>query len=322
MNRVILEADSYIMAEDENQIPSSQVEFQDIEKEYQRKVTIVEAIPRLKKYGLLAWTILDVALLAIFFGYMAWYLIAGSFMERNELSRLAQNFSGIREISMARSAADPVVGNVSIFQNGEDVYDFYNTVSNPNDDWYATMRYYYRTNQGDVGPFEWFLLPGETRPIARVYRSESGRPGSVEFVLDHVDWKRVDAGVVDDVEDWLQNRDDFQVTDVVHEVGENGVSAVSRFTIKNGTPYSYWAPNFLLIVEQGGRAVGVNYVTLPGFESGETRTVSVNWFGSAPASGTLRIVPEINYFDEDVYMPPSSEREGGLTNPAVLDRRL
>ena len=82
----------------------------------------------------------------------------------------------------------------------------------------------------------------------------------------------------------------------------------SMFTVENDTPYNYWSTPFWIVLERGGTVVGVNQATIAGFEAGEIREVTVNWFGRAPTSAQdLRIYPVIDYFDEDVYM----DQQGG-----------
>lgn len=50
---------------------------------------------------------------------------------------------------------------------------------------------------------------------------------------------------------------------------------------------------------------GINQVVVPQFVASQTREVEVHWFGAVPTSGSLELIPVINYFDKSAYSAPS-----------------
>ncbi len=89
------------------------------------------------------------------------------------------------------------------------------------------------------------------------------------------------------------------------EIDSEEIGRVS-FTVRNTTAYSYWEPSFTILLMRGGSVAGVTRTTLTRLKSGDERSVAVNWFGSLPAVTKVEVIPEVNLFDPDVYMPLSA----------------
>lgn len=280
------------------------------EKQYRREKIIVGARPILKRIGLYVWIGIDVLLLAVFLGYIGYYLISGNFQDRRQVAQIGENVGAMRSVSEARAAQDLQIGPTSVFAVAEDRYDVYGEIENSNIDWYATFDYYFTSSQGDSQRYSGSVMPAEIRPIVALRQEFMSRPNNVELVLEDFRWHRVPAEDIEDPLVWMEEHNDFLIEDAEYtfdvEIDGEQIPRTS-FTITNSTPYSYWNPEFIVIIRRAGNVAGVNATTISGFASGETRDVNVNWFGAAPSSGTVEIVPNINYFDSNAYMPPSGE---------------
>lgn len=285
-------------------------ELRKIDQEFQRSVTLVSAKPKLKRYGLALWTAVDIILLTIFFGYLGYYFLFGTFVDNRQIAKVGNNIETSRAVSVARSAKPLQVETARVLQFETDKYDFYALVENLNEDWYAQFDYYFTANSGDSTRYRGFVLPNDDRMITAFAEEFERRPLNSELVIENIKWSRVDAHTIKDVSAWLGEHDNFIVEDQVFSqdlaLKESNI-ARSSFTVINNTPYSYWSPVFTVMLERGGSVQAINVVTIPGFESGERREIDVNWFGTVPSSATVRVVPNINYFDEEVYMPPQGE---------------
>lgn len=288
----------------------SQAEMRKVEAEYKREVALVEARPKIRKFGLNLWFAVDVVLLIIFFGYIGFYLTLGTFSERREVASMGDNQAVLNSISQARAAQPLGVEVTRIFTSGEGRYDFLSQIENPNSDWVATFNYYFSTTQGDTQVQVGFALPGRIEQIAALGQEFATRPGSAELIVEDVAWQRVDAHVVDDPLSWIEERLDFSIDNAVFDTAlqlEGTAIARSSFEITNNSPYGYWSPDFYLFLVRGGVVQAINKVSVSGFEGGETRSIDVNWFGATPANAEVQIVPYINVFDPDIFMPPQGE---------------
>lgn len=294
----------------EEKQPQPQVnpELLQVERQYRREKMIVEAQPRIKKLGLLLLVTVDVILIAVLVLYIVTYIVASGPAERRQVASIANNLETMNTVSQENAAEPLVLSDVSVFPLGDNDYDFYVEVENENADWYATFDYYITSAQGDTDVVSGSIMPSTTQPLALIRQNFDSRPSAPELVFENFMWHRIDAREITDVDTWIDEHNRFTVENAQYhfdvEIDGSNIPRTS-FTMTNTTPYGYWSPEFIVVIERGGRVSGVNLVTIPGFGSGDVRHIDVNWFGTAPSSGTVTVTPNINYFDDEVYMPPS-----------------
>ena len=288
------------------------VEIQSAEQTYRREVAITEARPRLRRALLWLWTSIDIVLLAIFIGYLGFYLTVAAFTERRHVARIGENIDTQNAITVARSAQSLRVGTLQIFSLTGDTYDVYVEVENPNEEWVAEFTYFFERGETRTAPEHGFVLPLETRPLVAFSAEFDSRPTGAELVIEDLTWHRVDAHEITDIPIWMAEHNEFSVASASyaldHSVGTETIGR-STFTVTNQSAYSYYEAEFLVHIIRGNILVGVNKATLAGFESGESRDVTVNWFSGAPSGGEVQVIPEMNYFDESIYMAPSGTGE-------------
>lgn len=290
-------------------------ELQKIEKDYQTKVQIVTARPVLSQAFFFGWMLLDAILLTIFIGYIAYYLVSGSFAERHDVAQIVQNTDALHDAIVSNAAANLVTGEVLVLTPTAGYQDFYTEITNPNTDWTASFTYSFKTASGQTSSQKGFIMPGERKSLLALHESISGNRADV--VVENIDWIRVDRHVIPDGADWLDRHNDFLVTNAVYETNlEINKQKVARssFTMTNRSPYGYYDAVFTVLLVRADTVVAVNQVVLNRFDSGDTRTVDVNWFGTFPTAAEIRVMPNIDYFDADAYLPV-----GGETPPDLRD---
>ncbi len=291
--------------------PLPNLEYKKAEQEYKREVVIVQSIPILKKIGLLLWMMFDVVLVLSFVIYIGVYLVDGSFRERKMIATIDDNIVLHHQILQSGTAESLEVGEPRVFISGTERYDIYAEVTNPNSNWYATFHYHFSSSQGDTDEDFGFIMPASKTPFIAFYQEYTSRPSSVDLIISDLKWHKINPHQINNIGQWMDDRMVFSVENIQYglasEIGDR--IATSSFDITNKSPYSYWDAKFFLILERNGSEVAVNQIIISGFEAGESRNINVNWFGGAPASGSLQIVPSINFFDSDEYMDLSSVAE-------------
>ncbi|MBI1908354.1 hypothetical protein HYS28_02970 [Candidatus Uhrbacteria bacterium] len=286
-----------------------------IEKDYQRDVRIVSWRPKFVAAGYLAWALVDVALLVFFLVNVVLYVVSGSFEEAREIATMAQNVGVAREVSVARAAEPIILEDVHVLTRAQGSYDLYAIAENPNAEWYATFDYYFVAGDVTTDVTQGSLMPGESRYLLGLGVEAESRPAGASIVVDNVVWERVDRHEVTDTAEFLVDHEYFTVSGGTYAVDvELASDSVGRstFTITNNTAYSYISPTFVVLLTRSGVVTAVNQVVLSGFETGETRDVTVHWFGAVPTNGTVEVIPAINYFDEDAYMAPPGEVQSDI----------
>jgi hypothetical protein len=281
------------------------------EKEFKRfyKLSLwwVEHRALLKKIGIgtliafdavlllfIAWNVLDV--LAINYG-----------KEQREVEKVVVvNQSDLRAYTIANAAQALESDVVRVFSIGKDRYDFFTSVSNPNDDWWAEFTYKFVYTGGETEEKKGYILPNQEKPVVHLAFEfeEPVRVGTFEFV--DVNWHRLDHKIIKNYDDWSKNRLEIEITNQKHTKEnpfEKQVIGRTIFSAENKTAYSYYDPVFYILLKKGSSVVGVNQATFSTFESGSEEEVVVNWFGTLPSVSQVEIFLDLNLFDLETYKP-------------------
>lgn len=286
-------------------------ELQRVEREHRQNIRIVTARPWIHTVSIGLFVAIDAVMVLFFAMVVVGYVIAGSFTDIRATASLAENAATIGVVAEAGKAEAFVVGTVKVVQGTPSTYDVYTTIQNPNADWYATFTYDFSGSGIVSRPEHGFVMPGEKKYLVSFGHQSETRLASATVTVSDVVWHRVNRHNAPDVAAWLEEHRAMTVTDITYipNIGftEQGIGSTS-FTVNNTTPYSYWSPQFLVILERAGAVVGIAQATMSNLAAGESRQGSVRWYGDGMANASATVVPTINYFDPDVYMPPQGEQ--------------
>ncbi|MBN1584773.1 hypothetical protein JW899_00185 [Candidatus Uhrbacteria bacterium] len=241
------------------------------------------------------------------YGFADWFFGSGV-RERAEIGLMATTPTGYLEINRRVAPQEPIFSEPSVLLSGSGSYDIYSTVDNPNADWILKLSWHFEADGQPVGNSrQTTVLPlGSAILSSLSYRSEV-RPGQARLVLDGRRWQRLDKHVVrPDYPTWSGERLDLRVSDVsFNPPAADDPLTVSRakFTVTNATGYGYWRVGFHVVLWGGTGLVGVNYVTVGELRPGESRPVDASWFTALPPVNRVEVIPEIDIFDADAYMP-------------------
>jgi hypothetical protein len=273
---------------------------------YKRALWWVEHREILKQIGLIFWMICD----AILIIYASWGLIDGFVLNSDSENRYVATAAIVGQTDLhaftRAHAAKPIgVGETSVFPLSDRRYDFYTSISNPNTSWYADFEYTFSFKDGETTTQNGFLLPGEEKPLVFLAHTAPTRPMSAGVRLSNVHWHRIDRHVIPDYEQWYADRMNFSFQNILFtkdlQVDSQTIGQAS-FEVKNRSAFSFWEPNFFILLLRGNSVVGVTRTTLEQFKTGEMREVKVNWFGPLPAVSKVEVIAEMNPFDKDVFM--------------------
>ncbi len=276
-------------------------EYQQIEQQYRRDVTLVGARPLLSNLAFLLWLLVDAAMIGFFAYVVVGYVVSDSFTDKRSEAALANNVSSIHATTLATTPQNLLLSSARKISNNATTEDVGADVENPNKDWYATFTYSFSSAgtpiDGFINPLEKRTLLGLALPLA----------ASPEFSLSNLTWHRVDRHSVPDTASWLALRNSFAVSGIVYSNDIDPTAAQlgrTDFTLTNSSAYSYWSPKFIVMLQTGTNPVAVTEITVPRFLAGEARQINVRWVDKIPTSATMVVVPEINYFDSSIYMEP------------------
>lgn len=296
-------------------------EIHKIDQEYRRDIAITTARPRIVQLGLLAWLLFDVALLVFFFYSVLLYLVSGSFSDQRLLGTLDNNIASLHESAAARVADPLLVGDARVLTRETGSYDVYAVLENPNAEWYATFTYAF-SDSVSAAPVASAIMPGEEKYLLALNVASATKPSGVTVTVDDVVWHRVDRHAVANTAEFLVEHANFTVSESTYDDSlafDSTKVGVSTFTITNNTPYGYYSPSFVVLLKNNGAVVAINQISVAQFTAGSTREVSVRWFGDVPGTGSVEVIPAINYFDESEYADPEGEVGSDIRD--TTDRR-
>lgn len=289
------------------------------QKQYQRVRWWVEHRQLLKRIGIG----IVIAIEAVLLVYVLWiftdtYLLSYQEDQQKVAEMVAYGQADLHAYTVSQAANDLVLESARVFSIGDERYDLFAFVTNPNTDWWADFTYQFTDATGGVHTGESFILPSEEKPIVEFSIESETALRTVAVEITDIDWHRVDHHAVGDLDEWLGDRARIEITDEAFDpafaLSEDQTIGRVTFTVKNEGAYSFYDPIFYLLLYRGSTVVGVNKTTVSKLETGETEDVVVNWFGTLPSVSKIEVIPELNLFDPDVYV----ELEGKQS----LDSRL
>ena len=274
-------------------------------KQYRKTLWWVEHREGLVKLGMILLAIFDASLI-LFVGWSAietFFLSAGP-ERRSLIESVSNNQEDLRAYTVARAAAEISVTDSQVFSSGENKYDFYAQLENPNADWWAEFQYQFVFDGGSTSVKKGFILPGSSKPVVELAFPSTEGVANAAFQFQRVSWHRIDRHVIPDYEKWSQDRLGLEIKDPTimqdDTVGANGLFRTT-FTVRNNTAFSFDHPTFYLLLKRGPNVLGVNQMVLQTLSSGESRDLVVNWFGVTPSASLVEVVPDLNIFDASSY---------------------
>lgn len=242
-----------------------------------------------------------------------WLSFAGGFgrEQRLDLQSTFQYipFAQIREQSAPQEI---VVTTKQFVPIGEQKGDVVAILSNPNDQWIAEKVVYEIFVDG-VGQGEKavFVLPTAQKYIFEFNRSTQSAVPSVDITIIDTSWVRVrDASR-------LQRLSSLVVEDIVSENNFELDQFEVSGTLINDAGYGFWSLGMPIIVSRQDRIIGVHYITLDMVEGFDRRPFAASWPTTLSSAETVTVIPDVNVFDDRVYMAPGTN--AGLTDPSGID---
>jgi hypothetical protein len=211
------------------------------------------------------------------------------------------------------SPKDLSFSSVSILPAGDNKYDFFTRVQNPNNRHGAEFVYYFSDGDKNTGSLSGFILPGETKYLLSLGNEFEHRPASSQLKIDGLKWITIDRHEISDWKDYSGRRLDIAVSGAKFTpAGQSGLSDKIKlnsleFSALNNTVFNYWNVDFTILLYGGSNIVGVNRYSLDEFMSGQTRQASMSLPGELSQVNKIEVFPEINILRDDIYI----EYEGG-----------
>jgi hypothetical protein len=231
------------------------------------------------------------------------YLLFGMDQDKKMLKELVSVDSERQNLLESRSAKDVVISSIGILENSSG-HDYYALIKNQNEEYRGNFSYCFMRGSNKIACGDDFVLPKEEKYILVLNSNDEPSSYSLNFVINNLSWKRIDNKLIPDWDAYIKERLNLIIGDILVSADEDGGKSLS-FSVKNDTAYSFWEVPLSIIVKKYGKISTVNSYTLKQLVSFEERRLKIKWPGEADLSGEISISPNIDIFNENVYMNPA-----------------
>ena len=202
------------------------------------------------------------------------------------------------------------IGEVKILRNTEENNNLLAIIKNDNTQWAVKkLTYVFTVNSQELGVASTFILPQSNKYLIS-FNAPIGT--NVDLKIINTEWERIrDYSLV-------SYKDGLSISAIEFLPNQTGIiSGEVNFVINNNTPYNFWEVGLpIVLYDQYGEPMAVNYTVINKLKSQEERPVSISW--QEPLMRTVvntSIYPEINLLDKASIM----KIESGAGDPPGLE---
>jgi hypothetical protein len=251
--------------------------------------------------------ILSLIILSIFLYSRVFYNLYLYIKNRPEELRILQELSTISVNFGVTKSAESLNAGIpqSFFHNGK--YDFVGKIQNPNEGFIAFVSYCFLSGGVEIACGSSSVFPEEEKYVIILAVEPDIRINNLSFVINNVNWQRVDIRKYGVWDDYYNERYNFLITNIKFESNQSFQSDFSSnnsliFNIKNNTPYNYWEVPLSIVLFNQNSIIGVNKYTVYELMSLEDRKINLSWTNSINSVSRVEIIPEINVLSENNYI--------------------
>ena len=214
----------------------------------------------------------------------------------NEISSQQINFQSVSQPTAIE------IGKSYVFSAGKDKADLMGEITNTNTNWAAKSFKYTFTGGGAQGePIESFISPGETKTLTMLGVSSSGSlSSSPKLIITDVEWERIKTELPET---------DFSFNDLTYasadSVGQDeSTGSIVSGTILNKSAYGFYEAKITIIMQYGGKPIGVGVTRITDFKSFEERPIELRFPERYPLGVDIIPEVEVNILDQDNLIYP------------------
>ncbi|MFH1233852.1 MAG: hypothetical protein V1649_04375 [Patescibacteria group bacterium] len=237
------------------------------------------------------------------------YYIARGMNEDEIMARQLVETTGVDHSYIAQlSSKNLIIYQAQVLPSTNKKYDLLVKIKNINLKSSGKFNYYFLINDQKTKQQSGFIFPNETKYLVALAQNFSYQPVGVQLVIENLNWSKINQH---QIADWLDyynshlniiNTDIKFIPPIQNELSQKlGLNQLS-FNSYNKTPFNYWQVDYLILLFSNNTIVNVNKYTLTDFMSGQTRLIQLSWPDSIGRVDEVKIIPEINIIDDNIYI--------------------
>ncbi len=268
----------------------------------------ITKIPFFKKVIYIILGVLGAVTWSIFFFTFGKYYFFDIRADRAMFSNLMQAAPINHGMVLERMPKDLIIGEVIVIEADLDLYSYFVEVTNPNTMSWAQLEYYFYSDTGKTDMVKSFILPGQTKNLISLANEHGSKPSNAAIVFFKENWKRIDSKKISDYQDFLNDRINFDYKDLKY-TSANSSSLTEKiplnsfdFSLQNNSVFNFWEVPLNIFFYGNSSLLGISQITVEKIKAGDIRKVGLTIPGRIGAVRDITIQPEIDIFDDSVYM--------------------
>jgi len=251
----------------------------------------------LKKWWVILLIAADVFIVVFLFTNSIIYIIG--FSKQNDMilsmSRSPIDYAAVRAESKPSSLE--IITTVAI-QNTNNKYDLIAQIKNPNKDWVVeSIKYKFIINGEATESFTDYIMPNSDKFLTMLSADASNDQDNIVLSMEIEDiiWERVpDINKLVNI--------DFSIDNIEYSTynASGGIQVYNvDAEVTNNAFKGFWQTRFIVVLYNGTRIVGVNYVYFDEFKAGVTKNLKSQWSYLPTSATTITILPDMDLTDID-----------------------
>ena len=209
--------------------------------------------------------------------------------------------------SPKNNVADLIIGTPYVLKSN-DSYDIISTISNPNTKFFASFKYCFNNEAGEISCGSNFILPGEDKYISALGQKINNGVDTVSFKIKEISWQRIDTHKIIDWPSFSSEHLKFTIKNINLNLDSDdnlnlkkGLDSL-EFTINNKSNFSYYEVPLDIVFYRDSEIVGANKTVVKNFLAGESRTINISWPAMLSGVNRTDIRPELNLLNDGIYL--------------------
>jgi len=277
------------------------------EKELLFGLWYIEHLPSFKKILIGVLIAVSVITWGNFLVSFLYYLAFGMNQDNKMLADMVSSGSIGHQYFIDNPVIDLEMIPPIILANRDKTSDLVGEIVNGNRKYWAEFDWNFVAGSEIIASGKGFVLPDEKKYILALGQTASAY-GSIELVLAHIQWHRIDQKKIKDWESFRQEHLYIEISDEKFISGRdlNLSDKIKidqlKFRAVNMSPYNYREMKLAILLFRGGGITSAGEYTVEDFMSGQERDISMAWKGESGLYSEIRIIPEVNILDDKVYL--------------------
>lgn len=244
---------------------------------------------------------------SFFFFQFFSYLVYGITENRDVTREVMYNKLPSIDFYYEKAATNLMYYPVQVIPGNGTKSDLLTQIKNPNKDHYATFKYTFKNNGEILTEEDGFILPDETKHLLSLGYELDSALGGLQVEVSDIQFYRTNPHLFGDWDNFEETHMDVDIFNVVFapsgntQLSERIPLSTLSFDISNNSSYNYWNFPVIISLYNYSDIISVSKYNVNDFESETERNVSFAWPGKLKAVTDIKIEPDVNITQDDIY---------------------